>query len=268
MDTQAPPGHRDQGLADDTEPHGDGVIRRALAPIRRSDVGWFFGAYAVLVIIWYALGRAVIASDAMMQADADVARWAVERRTPRFDRLTEIGSALSGTGVKILATAVLAGLMLAAWQRWRDPMVVILPLILEAMVFITVTYMVGRPRPDVDRLEGSPVNTSFPSGHAAAAFVYSALLIVVCWHTRTWWIRTLAGFVTVSVAIIVGMSRVYRGMHHVSDVLAGFLLGGVSILFCWWLVERVLHRTAAQPASGEPSVTDRSHTELEWATHG
>lgn len=248
--------------------HLEGPVRSARRSINRSDVGWFLCGYVALVMIWYVLGRAVVASDTIVEADNDVAQWFVERRTPDLDRLTAIGSGLSGTETKIVVTALLAVGMLIAWKRWREPMVLILPLILEAMVFITVTFLVGRPRPDVERLEGSPVNSSFPSGHAAAALVYSAVLIVVFWHTRSWWLRILATVVTATVAITVAVSRVYRGMHHVSDVFAGLLLGAVSILFCWWLIDRVLSRNSVAELAQASSAHDTPELDLQGVSHG
>ncbi len=218
-------------------------MRRAIALIDRSDVVLFCGSYIVLVVVWYGLGRAIMASDVIMRADYNAVQWLVRRRTPRLDYLTELGSSMSSTGIKILVTAVLAAVVFAVWRRWREPMVIVLSLLLEAMAFITVTYLVARPRPDVARLEGSSVDSSFPSGHAAAAVVYSAVLIVVFWHTRKWWVRIIAGIVTLSVAVIVAVSRVYRGMHYLTDVIAGCLLGAASVVCCWWLIDRVLRRT-------------------------
>ncbi len=248
--------------------HFGTTVRGARASVNRSDVGWFLGGYLALVLIWYVLGRAVVASDTIVEADTDAAQWFVDQRTADLNRLTAIGSSLSGTETKIVVTAVLAIAMRVVWKRWREPMVLILPLVLEAMVFITVTFLVGRSRPAVERLEGSPVNSSFPSGHAAAAMVYSAVLIVVFWHTRAWWMRILATAVTVAVAIAVAVSRVYRGMHHVSDVLAGLLLGGVSILFCWWLIDRAVSRNSVEAQNRASSVDDVAEYSGQAAYHG
>jgi undecaprenyl-diphosphatase len=107
--------------------------------------------------------------------------------------------------------------------------VLIVPLVLEASAFITVTWLVRRPRPDVDRLEGSPVDSSFPSGHTAAATAYAALAVIVFWHTKNRWARVSVVSLCVAVTAVVGVSRMYRGMHFLSDVMAGVLLGAVSV---------------------------------------
>lgn len=129
----------------------------------------------------------------------------------------------------------------------------VVPLVLEASVFITVTWFVGRPRPNVARLEGSPVDSSFPSGHVAAAVVYSAMVIVVFWHTRNRIVRSLAVLLAVSVTFIVGYARIYRGMHYLSDVLAGALLGAVAVASSWWILRSIAARDSDPTQSASPA---------------
>jgi membrane-associated phospholipid phosphatase len=233
-----------RGENDDDRPQVTGL------PLRRVDVGIFFGAYALLTVVWYLLGRSILSFDSVVKIDTDISQWFARHRTPRLNYLTSIGSALSATTVKVAVTLVITLVMYFVWHSWLEPAVVVLPLVLEAMVFITVTWMVGRPRPDVPRLEMSPVDSSFPSGHAAAAMVYSAFGIVVFWHTRRLWIRIMVSVAAISVALIVGLSRLYRGMHHLTDVVAGFALGAVAIAVAWWIVTTAWERS---PRSTEPA---------------
>jgi len=132
--------------------------------------------------------------------------------------------------VKIIVTAVIALIMLAIWKRWLEPLMVVVPLVLEAMTFITVTWLVGRPRPDVPHLDTSPVGSSYPSGHTAAAVAYSAIAVVIFWHTRRTWVRALVATIAALVPIMVGLARMYRGMHFFTDVIFGALLGGTSVV--------------------------------------
>ena len=93
-----------------------------------------------------------------------------------------------------------------------------------------MTYLVSRPRPDVERLESSAVDSSFPSGHVAAAAAYGALVIIVYWHVRSRIVRALVIVFSVAMPLIVGWARMHRGMHHLTDVIAGLLLGIVSVV--------------------------------------
>jgi undecaprenyl-diphosphatase len=113
-------------------------------------------------------------------------------------------------------------------------------------VFVTTTLFVDRARPPVHRLDTAPPTSSFPSGHTAAAIVlYIGLIIVV--H-RVW--RRNAATIGVAVVlalvpVVVGLSRLSRGMHHPTDVIAGALLGTVALLVACALVGRAVARPGA-----------------------
>jgi undecaprenyl-diphosphatase len=192
-----------------------------------------FACYAVLTGIWSAMGWVLVNvadKTAIVRTDQRVANWLVERRTPTLNDWSLVGSLLAETITKIIVTAIVVVVLLWLVKRWLDPLVVAVSLILEAMIFISVTWIVGRPRPAVPRLDGSPVDSSFPSGHAAAGACYVAIAVVVFWHTRNRWMRALAVVITVAIPIIAGAARMYRGMHYLTDVVAGILLGATSVL--------------------------------------
>jgi undecaprenyl-diphosphatase len=70
------------------------------------------------------------------------------------------------------------------------------------------------------------VTSSYPSGHAAAAIaLYVGLAIVISYHVRSIVVRVAVWTIGVGVPVLVAISRVYRGMHHTSDVAASILLG-------------------------------------------
>lgn len=203
---------------------------------------WLIGKHEALVLIsiyaaftaaWYSLGWLLthtLKDSWIVHNDRSMSEWFVSRRTPTLNSLTFIGSMMSDTMVKIVVTAIVAIAALIAWRRWLEPLMIVVALILEALTFITVTTLVGRPRPDVPRLEGSPVGSSYPSGHMGAAVAYSAIIVVVFWHTRRHWIRALAIVIGVLIPLCVGFSRIYRGMHFFTDVVFGALLGGASVI--------------------------------------
>ena len=207
-------------------------------PLDRSDLVALLAIYCGLVAVFTAIGLAIKRWGRLEAWDQSESRQLADSRTPRLNTLSWWGSNLSETIVKIVVTAIVAGTMLYVWRRWREALLVVVPLVVEAAVFITVTWIVKRPRPPVEQLDGSPVSSSFPSGHVAAAVCYSAIAIVVFWHTRRTWARVLAVVLSIAVPLIVGWARAYRGMHHVSDVVAGVVLGAVTVAFCWWVLER------------------------------
>jgi len=185
---------------------------------------------------------------AVVRTDRRVANWFVDHRTPNLNHYTVWGSDLADTFIKIAATAVLALVLWLLCRRWLEPLMLVVPLVLEASAFITITWLVQRPRPEVDRLEGSPVDSSFPSGHVAAATAYGALALIVIWHTRNRWARISVILLCAAITAVVGLSRMYRGMHFLSDVVAGVLLGAASVAISALIL---LHTPEGRAVRGE-----------------
>lgn len=88
-----------------------------------------------------------------------------------------------------------------------------------------IKQLVGRARPDAALHLVAEHNYSFPSGHATASF---ALAMALTLYFRSWW--TLPAWL---LAVLVGASRLYVGVHWPSDVLAGAALG-VGVAAAAW----------------------------------
>jgi membrane-associated phospholipid phosphatase len=159
-----------------------------------------------------------------------VERWVELHRTSTLDTWTDLGSIMGGTGT-ILAVAGLAIIVLLIRRLWYDAAFVGLALFIEFSAFLSTTTIVDRPRPSITPLDPIPVTSSFPSGHTGAAIVtYIALAIVISSHLRATALRVAVWIIAALLPIYVGLSRVYRGMHHPTDVMASVVLG-TSLVF-------------------------------------
>lgn len=202
-------------------------------------VGWFF--------------TDIVAPNALTRFDQDLAERFASGRTDLQNDVAHWVASLASTPVKIIATALFAVVATVTWKRWHEAVFLALTLIFEATAFIITSFIVGRPRPDVERLLDSPVNSSFPSGHVAAATVYGALVVILFWHTRNRWIRAIAVVTFAALVIAVASARMYQGMHFLSDVVAGTTLGVVSLAVCL--------RVMGPPASTTPVETTSDTTD-------
>lgn len=186
----------------------------------------WLGLSAVGITLWRGLANSAIVGD-----DVRVSRWFVPHRTPLLDTLTHYGTLLSETITAIVLTAVLVVVLRLWLGRWRESIAVLVAICGELFVFLLVTNTVGRPRPPVPRLDQAPPTSSFPSGHTAAAVaLYGCLALVVLRQLAVRWLARLIAALCFVVPLIVATSRVYRGMHYVTDVTFGAIGGGLWLL--------------------------------------
>jgi membrane-associated phospholipid phosphatase len=183
---------------------------------------------AVIVGIGLLLTK-VFAGGPIESWDHRVTDWFVAHRTPTLDQVTVFGSDLGGT-FTIIAIAVVAAVGLGIRTHWREVEVIVVALTIEVSVFLLATLVVDRARPDVPRLDVSPPTSSYPSGHTAAAIVlYVGLAIVVSSLTASRFARVLAWTLALLLPVAVALSRLYRGMHHPTDVLASVVLSAGAL---------------------------------------
>lgn len=216
--------------------HPDHTGRRASGfPLSWRDLGVAILYLAAVIAAGSLAGKALVdwaAPNAVTDYDLRLAHELVTERTSGLNDAATIGSLLSSTLVKIVVTLIIAGVMGLVWRRWHEPVFVIGTLLFEAAAFVVITHLVQRSRPPVEQLEGSSIGSSFPSGHVAAATVYAVVAMVVFWHSRATLARLAAAVVAVALPLMVGAARLYQGMHHLSDVVGGVVLGIVSIVIC------------------------------------
>jgi membrane-associated phospholipid phosphatase len=195
------------------------------------DVLWLVIPALCLIAVMVGLGYLVtdvLPSSALGRWDADVPRRLVEYR--RHDGISESKfiTTLSATPTIVVLTALAAVGFHWAFGRWRESLVVIYAVVGETAIFTATTLFIDRPRPHVPHLDAAPPTSSFPSGHTAAAVCfYGSVAAIVIWHSRHRWVTVVAVLVCAAVPLTIAGSRVYRGMHYPTDVLAGALLGAI-----------------------------------------
>ncbi|HTI73923.1 MAG TPA: phosphatase PAP2 family protein [Mycobacterium sp.] len=182
---------------------------------------------AVMVGLGY-LVTDVLPSTAIGTWDTDVPRRLVEYREQTGVSESRLITSLSETRTIVILTALAAAAFRWKFGRWRESLVVIYAVVGETSIFMATTLLIDRPRPKVPKLDAAPPTSSFPSGHTAAAVCfYGAIAAIIIWHTRHRWLMVAAVVVGAAVPLTIAASRVYRGMHYPTDVLAGGLLGAI-----------------------------------------
>lgn len=217
--------------------------------------------------VWLVVGLAF--STFVVWAFAELTEEVIEGESRRFDRavLLWIGAnfpgwldspmhfftALGDYWVVIpLLTVAVVGFYLA---NWRLSAVVLLVSTAGSIVLTTVLKAVfRRERPELIDTGYTASFYSFPSGHATIAVgFYGALTLILAYHLRgvARWVVVAFGTVLV---LMIGLSRLYLGVHYPTDVLAGFLaaplwLVSVGAVYVLWISIRGF-RTAESQRSG------------------
>lgn len=151
-------------------------------------------------------------------------------------------TALGGVPALTLISVLVVAYLLVS-RRFQNAALVTVAIAGGALLTAILKVGFARPRPElVDHLV-SVQSLSFPSGHAmASAVTYLTLGALLARTERRRDVRgfifAVAGFLT----LLIGVTRVYLGVHYPTDVLAGWALGAAWALFCW-LVARWLRPT-------------------------
>lgn len=210
------------------------LARREIVPI------------AVLLVLAVLLLSFVEIADEVTEGEGEV-RWFDEGlllalRTadpadpigPRWFELWVVDlSALGGFAVLSLVTALAAGYLLVL-KRWGGALMLLVAVLGGTLISEGLKVGFNRPRPDLVAHVVETTSMSFPSGHAMlSAVTYLTLGALIA---RAQERRHLRGYVlgsAVLITLLIGMSRVYLGVHWPTDVLAGWCLGAAWAISCW-----------------------------------
>ncbi|GAA2714739.1 phosphatase PAP2 family protein [Micromonospora olivasterospora] len=152
-------------------------------------------------------------------------------RTEGWNNVSLVFSTLASTQLIVVVTVLVALVLYLVLRRWREPVFLCAAVSAQALVFLLTTLAIDRRRPAVEHMDVSPPTSSFPSGHTSAAVaLYVGIAVLLAARARgtrakvAWWSFLLL------VPVGVALTRMYRGMHHPSDVVASFLNGGTCVV--------------------------------------
>jgi membrane-associated phospholipid phosphatase len=184
-----------------------------------------------------------------------IARMVFEGRTQNFDNraLTFIAGYVTNIntdvmqGFTFLGTHLFlipANLLLTVWflfiktRRWYS--IKIPAVALSSLLLMFILKLIFRRDRPVGPLLQAARGFSFPSGHALMSVTFYGLLILIVWqNVKQGWLKWTLSVLLVLLIIVIGLSRVYLRVHYASDVLAGFSVGLVWLLFSLWILSKL-----------------------------
>jgi membrane-associated phospholipid phosphatase len=147
------------------------------------------------------------------------------------DGVSLVFSTIGSTPAIIAVTALAALVLVLRGRRWRAALFLAGAVTAQALVFLFTTMVIDRERPEVAHMDVSPPTSSFPSGHTSAAVaLYCGLALILAVRLGRGATRTSWWWLLVAVPVGVALGRLYRGMHHPSDVVGSFVGAGLCLL--------------------------------------
>lgn len=190
--------------------------------------------FAILIAAAIALGALVVGVivpiGGVDGADESAVKDIVAQRSGTLTDLSAVFS-VAAAGIVLPAIAGVAAIVFAFLRRWTLAAFLAIGLSIESASYRLASIVNPRERPDVVRLDGYPPDASFPSGHVAAAVVvYGGLALIIGSRISNRWARVALAVGAVLMVALVALSRMYRGMHHPTDVAGGVLIGSAALV--------------------------------------
>lgn len=221
-----------------------GALLRASAPLVPALVLLVLGLWA-----FGALSEDVVSGDPIVGVDQRLASWLSEHRVAALTPVVKVVTTL-GSAWFLVPLALVAVAWLVYRRRWADAGLVVLAIAGAEVLTVGLKAGFARERPFFPDPLATETTFSFPSGHATVSLaLYGALAVVLAraHPARRAIILGGAGLFVV----LIGFSRLYLGVHFLSDVLAGFSAGLVWLVLCVLaMIGPRLGRTDRDHASG------------------
>lgn len=209
---------------------------------------------SLAVIAFAGVTQDVVGHEELALLDRPVTAFVAHARTPWMTASAQ-AITLLGSAPVMAGLIVCAGILLRIRTgNWR-------PLLLLAVVSagaagldVVAKAVVARPRPPAVFAIATAPGYAFPSGHTVQAAAYGCLAYLIARTLRSWQVKTAVWSAALILAALIGLSRVYLGVHWLTDVLGGWALATAWLAFALTITTTVarLRPSAALPPQTAP----------------
>ena len=190
------------------------------------------GVGAALFTAYAGVVDAVADPAPLSALDGPTLQWMIGHRTALLNPVMVKVSNLGGTAGMTVLTALGIGLLVGR-RYYRDALVVLVAGAVAGPLVSGFKHLYARQRPPVATQLVFEPTYALPSGHALSSTVVVGILTVVAvTMLRSTAYRILVVCAGASVVVAIGVSRLYLGVHWLTDVLAGWFLGGAWLALC------------------------------------
>lgn len=196
-----------------------------------------------LIVSFLGITKEIVVSSSLLKIDTAISLFFFEHRTPFLTTFFLWVTTLGNLSV-ILSFSFLVSAYLALTKKFKYFLPFVTTLAGSGLTVYLLKIVIGRDRPGMGIAYYAELSLSFPSGHAAlsvALYGYVAYLFVQFFDIKKhqhilWALYFIASFVV----LLIGLSRIYLGVHFLTDILGGYVIGllwlgiGISLTETVW----------------------------------
>lgn len=159
--------------------------------------------------------------------DTTFTSWVQSSINPELTKLMKIITSLGSPRTILTGVAILGIIMIFKKQKWKT-MFLILFVGIGGLINLLLKWIFKRQRPTTYRLI-EEMGYSFPSGHSMVSLIFYGMLVCLFVSNEDGLLKITSSLLIFSLVMLIGISRIYLGVHYPSDVLAGFTAGGILL---------------------------------------
>jgi undecaprenyl-diphosphatase len=192
-----------------------------------------FGSIGSMLLFLYVVQNTLRAQ--FVEFDAVVALFITSFRTPLLNQIMMFVTALGNELVLIASAVFIIGAVIK--RHIREAILFGYIVATGALLNLLLKALIDRPRPEQALIQET--FASLPSGHAMNSLVFYATLSYFTYHfTKSKKISAGVLIVSIVLILLIGISRIYLGVHYPTDILAGYIAG-----FWWFCTSLLMHKT-------------------------
>lgn len=207
-------------------------------------------SWATLIALLCAIGFGavclLVSDKKIAQFDSKIINYIQGLESPWLTKMMKFFTFI-GSGISVAIISIIVMIILYKFLHHRHELMLFIWIVIgTALVNDVLKNLFHRARPALHRIVEAN-GFSFPSGHSMAAFSLYGVIAFLLWkHISSAFGRGLLICISTFMIMMIGISRIYLGVHYPSDVLGGFLASGFLLGLSIWVYQRYMEKAKAK----------------------
>lgn len=201
------------------------------------DLPYYLLVFVALVVCIVGINLFVELTDEILEnsvqvVDTQITDYVLSYRSPAMTDFFKIITDLGDFYAYLITTILVTIYLFTKFRHWKFILQLVGIAVLSFLANLVLKRFVDRARPGIEHLV-SVETLSYPSGHAMSAMAFYGFLAYLTFQIKmSKWLRYLLCFIFFLLIFLIGLSRIYLGVHFPTDVAGGFIAGLIWLAFC------------------------------------